>query len=165
MFRKEVSVAKNKLGTKRVCPETGRKFYDLKKDPIISPYTGKTYPVAYFLELASSTKVRKESARPKPSDVEDDEAEEEEELEDEDLEEDPAVEIVSLEDTDDDDDEDDEITTSDDVTDDDIPEIPDVELDDEDDDDAADDDIFLDDDEDDDAPIVGVVPKKERDDI
>jgi len=38
-------VAKPELGTKRVCPETGRKFYDLNKDPIISPYTGKIVPV------------------------------------------------------------------------------------------------------------------------
>ncbi|MGY6549240.1 MAG: TIGR02300 family protein [Roseinatronobacter sp.] len=28
-------------GVKRVCPETGKKFYDLNKTPIISPYTGK----------------------------------------------------------------------------------------------------------------------------
>jgi uncharacterized protein (TIGR02300 family) len=28
-----------------VCPETGRKFYDLNKDPVISPYTGKVVPV------------------------------------------------------------------------------------------------------------------------
>jgi uncharacterized protein (TIGR02300 family) len=34
-------VAKPELGTKRVCPETGRKFYDLNKEPVISPYTGK----------------------------------------------------------------------------------------------------------------------------
>jgi uncharacterized protein (TIGR02300 family) len=38
-------VAKPELGTKRVCPETGRKFYDLNKDPVISPYTGKVVPV------------------------------------------------------------------------------------------------------------------------
>jgi uncharacterized protein (TIGR02300 family) len=38
-------VAKTELGTKRVCPETGRKFYDLNKDPVISPYTGKVVPV------------------------------------------------------------------------------------------------------------------------
>jgi uncharacterized protein (TIGR02300 family) len=38
-------VAKPELGTKRVCPETGRKFYDLNKDPAISPYTGKVVPV------------------------------------------------------------------------------------------------------------------------
>jgi len=38
-------MAKSELGTKRICPETGRKFYDLNKDPVISPYTGKVVPV------------------------------------------------------------------------------------------------------------------------
>jgi uncharacterized protein (TIGR02300 family) len=38
-------VAKPELGTKRVCPDTRRKFYDLNNDPIISPYTGKVVPV------------------------------------------------------------------------------------------------------------------------
>jgi uncharacterized protein (TIGR02300 family) len=38
-------VAKAELGTKRICPDTGRKFYDLNKDPVISPYTGKVVPV------------------------------------------------------------------------------------------------------------------------
>jgi uncharacterized protein (TIGR02300 family) len=39
-------VAKAELGTKRVCPVTGRKFYDLNKDPVISPYTGEVVPIA-----------------------------------------------------------------------------------------------------------------------
>jgi uncharacterized protein (TIGR02300 family) len=38
-------VAKLDLGTKRVCPDTGRKFYDLNKNPVISPYTGKVVPI------------------------------------------------------------------------------------------------------------------------
>ena len=41
-------MAKSELGTKRVCPETGRKFYDLNRDPIVSPYTGISYPRSYF---------------------------------------------------------------------------------------------------------------------
>ena len=41
-------VAKSELGTKRIDPETGRKFYDLNKDPIVSPYTGKSYPRSHF---------------------------------------------------------------------------------------------------------------------
>ena len=49
-------MAKPELGTKRVCPDTGRKFYDLNKDPVISPYTGKVVPV----EAPSSR------ARPEP---------------------------------------------------------------------------------------------------
>jgi uncharacterized protein (TIGR02300 family) len=32
-------------GVKRVCPETGKRFYDLHKTPIVSPYTGKIVPV------------------------------------------------------------------------------------------------------------------------
>ena len=39
-------MAKTDLGTKRVCPDTGRKFYDLNKTPVISPYTGKVVPIA-----------------------------------------------------------------------------------------------------------------------
>ena len=31
---------KEEWGVKRVCPTTGKRFYDLNKDPIISPYTG-----------------------------------------------------------------------------------------------------------------------------
>ncbi|MGC1670342.1 MAG: TIGR02300 family protein, partial [Pseudolabrys sp.] len=39
-------MAKPDLGTKRVCPDTGRRFYDLNKTPVISPYTGKVVPIA-----------------------------------------------------------------------------------------------------------------------
>jgi len=39
-------VAKSELGTKRICPTTGKKFYDLNKNPVISPYTGEVVPIA-----------------------------------------------------------------------------------------------------------------------
>jgi uncharacterized protein (TIGR02300 family) len=39
-------VAKADLGTKRTCPTTGKKFYDLNKNPVISPYTGEIVPIA-----------------------------------------------------------------------------------------------------------------------
>ena len=32
-------------GTKRICPTTGQRFYDLNKDPIVSPYTGEIVSV------------------------------------------------------------------------------------------------------------------------
>jgi len=54
-------VAKPELGTKRVCPETGRKFYDLNKDPVISPYTGKIVPVEM-----PTTRARPEPVAPAP---------------------------------------------------------------------------------------------------
>jgi len=61
-------VAKAELGTKRIDPETGKKFYDLNKDPIVSPYTGTSYPRSFF----ESGPVR---ARPVAKEVEEEEAE------------------------------------------------------------------------------------------
>ena len=76
-------MAKPELGTKRVCPVTGRKFYDLDKDPIVSPYTGQSYPRSLFEPQA------KAAPAPKPADDEDEtEAA------------DGAVELVSLDDAD-----------------------------------------------------------------
>ncbi|WP_274626498.1 TIGR02300 family protein [Arvimicrobium flavum] len=76
-------MAKPELGTKRIDPETGRKFYDLNKDPIVSPYTGKSYPRSYF-----------ETNSPSALD-------EEEEVESKELDSEDAVETVPLEDADD----------------------------------------------------------------
>jgi len=42
----DVHVAKSDLGTKRICPTTGKKFYELNKSPVISPYTGEVVPIA-----------------------------------------------------------------------------------------------------------------------
>ena len=46
-------MAKDERGTKREDPETGKKFYDLNKDPIVSPYTGKSYPRSFFEQNAT----------------------------------------------------------------------------------------------------------------
>jgi uncharacterized protein (TIGR02300 family) len=35
------TMPKEEWGVKRVCPTTGKRFYDLNKDPIVSPYTGE----------------------------------------------------------------------------------------------------------------------------
>ncbi|BCG76762.1 MULTISPECIES: TIGR02300 family protein [unclassified Mesorhizobium] len=79
-------MAKTELGTKRVDPETGRKFYDLNKDPIVSPYTGKTYPRSYFEEGKIAALEEEEEVAEKEVDAEDEE----------------GVEVVSLEEADDD---------------------------------------------------------------
>ena len=81
-------MAKPELGTKRVCPETGRKFYDLNKDPIVSPYTGVAYPLTYFQDKVSA--IKEEEA----------EEAEEKDLDDED---EMDAETVSLEDAEEDD--------------------------------------------------------------
>lgn len=72
---------KPELGSKRICPVTGKKFYDLGRDPIVSPYTGQSYPRAYF------------DPQPKVAKVEQDE-------EDEALDDASAPEMVSLEEAD-----------------------------------------------------------------
>ncbi|MEO0664217.1 MAG: TIGR02300 family protein [Pseudomonadota bacterium] len=32
---------KEEWGVKRLCPTTGKRFYDMGRDPIVSPYTGE----------------------------------------------------------------------------------------------------------------------------
>jgi uncharacterized protein (TIGR02300 family) len=81
-----LAVAKTELGTKRIDPETGRKFYDLNKDPIVSPYTGKTYPRSYFEEGKIAALEEEEEVAEKEVDAEDEE----------------GVEVVSLEEADED---------------------------------------------------------------
>ncbi|MBB3655703.1 uncharacterized protein (TIGR02300 family) [Rhizobium sp. BK650] len=53
-------MAKAELGTKRTDPETGKKFYDLNRDPIVSPYTGKSYPLSFFEETSAIAEVQDE---------------------------------------------------------------------------------------------------------
>ncbi|MBF9029013.1 TIGR02300 family protein [Rhodobacterales bacterium HKCCE3408] len=36
---------KEEWGVKRVCPTTGKRFYDLGRDPIVSPYTGEVVEI------------------------------------------------------------------------------------------------------------------------
>ena len=67
-------MAKPDLGTKRICPETGRKFYDLNKDPIVSPYTGQSYPRSYF-DSGAPAVVEEEDVEDKEVDAEESEAE------------------------------------------------------------------------------------------
>lgn len=38
-------MAKEEWGVKRVCPTTGKRFYDLNRDPVISPYTGEVVEI------------------------------------------------------------------------------------------------------------------------
>ena len=121
-------MAKPELGTKRVCPDTGRKFYDLNRDPIVSPYTGKSYPLSFFEETKVSALM---------------EQEEQEDVAEVDTE-NTEVELVSLEDADD------EASGNNE----DLPDLgdDDVEIDDD------DDDTFLEADEDDeDDDMSGII--------
>jgi uncharacterized protein (TIGR02300 family) len=78
-------VAKTELGTKRIDPETGKKFYDLNKDPVVSPYTGKSYPLSFFAETSIAAVLEKVAEEEEVAEVDTESTE---------------VEIVSLEDAD-----------------------------------------------------------------
>jgi uncharacterized protein (TIGR02300 family) len=41
-----MTVAKPDLGTKRLCPNCGTKYYDLNRDPIICPHCGTQFEVS-----------------------------------------------------------------------------------------------------------------------
>jgi uncharacterized protein (TIGR02300 family) len=122
-------VAKPELGTKRVCPTTGRKFYDLNKDPIVSPYTGQTFPRSMFEPQAKAAAV---AAKP---------ADDEDEVEVAD----GAVELVSLDEADAEATEKEAVVTSED----------DIEV--EDDDIAPEDDTFLEEDEEGDDDVADLI--------
>jgi uncharacterized protein (TIGR02300 family) len=32
-------------GTKRICPTTGKRFYDMNRSPVVSPYTGEVVDI------------------------------------------------------------------------------------------------------------------------
>lgn len=58
-------------GVKRLCPTTGKRFYDLGKDPVVSPYTGE---VVTFDANSKSRVAAQEKEPIKPEDDLDDDA-------------------------------------------------------------------------------------------
>lgn len=121
-------MAKPELGTKRVCPVTGRKFYDLNKDPVVSPYTGQSYPLSVFEPQAKAAAV----AKPADDEEEADPA-------------DAAVELVSLDEADAETSEKDAVVNVED----------DIEI--EDDDSGSEDDTFLEEDEEGDDDVSDLI--------
>lgn len=63
-------MASQDRGTKREDPETGKKFYDLNKDPIVSPYTGKSYPRSYFEQNVTTRKPGRDEEQEDEDEVE-----------------------------------------------------------------------------------------------
>jgi uncharacterized protein (TIGR02300 family) len=103
---RNAKLPKNELGTKRTCPVTGKKFYDLGRDPIVSPFTGQSYPRSVFDPQPKIAKVEKAE-----DDEEEDEADDEaapELVPLEDAETDDKVADVAVDDADVDDDDDDD---------------------------------------------------------
>ncbi|MDA7425827.1 TIGR02300 family protein [Thalassococcus lentus] len=63
---------KEEWGTKRLCPTTGKRFYDLNRDPIVSPYTGEVVN----LETGKRSSIAADAADKASAKAKEDDAEE-----------------------------------------------------------------------------------------
>lgn len=95
---------KEEWGTKRLCPTTGKRFYDLNKNPIVSPYTGevvtidtgKRSMIAADAEDAQTKKMKEKSSESDNDLLDEDDVEVE--LDDDILDDDEDDDNVSLDD-------------------------------------------------------------------
>lgn len=53
---------KEEWGQKRICPTTGKRFYDLNKNPIVSPYTGEIVDIESARRKAANSVVSRPTA-------------------------------------------------------------------------------------------------------
>ena len=97
---------KEEWGTKRLCPTTGKRFYDLNANPIVSPYTGevvnietgKSRTMAPDAEDAQTKKLKAKETENEEEIVLDDEEDSDVDLGDDVLDDDEDSEEVSLDD-------------------------------------------------------------------
>jgi len=52
---------KAEWGTKRLCPTTGKRFYDLNRTPIVSPYTGEIVDIETVRRKAAGAIIAQEA--------------------------------------------------------------------------------------------------------
>lgn len=52
---------KAEWGTKRICPTTGKRFYDLNRTPIVSPYTGEIVDIETVRRKAAGAIIAQEA--------------------------------------------------------------------------------------------------------
>lgn len=93
---------KEEWGTKRLCPTTGKRFYDLNANPIISPYTGEVVEIDTGKTRMIAADAEDRQSKAKADDAEDvdvlDDDDVDVELEDDDVLEDDDDDNVSLDD-------------------------------------------------------------------
>lgn len=63
---------KEEWGTKRLCPDTGKRFYDLGRDPVVSPYTGKVVEIDTGKTSRTMVADKADKASVKKDEIEDD---------------------------------------------------------------------------------------------
>lgn len=67
------TMPKEEWGVKRVCPKTGKRFYDMNRNPIVSPYTGEVVEIETGRKssIALSKDKKAETAKAAESEMED----------------------------------------------------------------------------------------------
>jgi len=100
---KGFSMPKEEWGTKRVCPDTGKRFYDLGRTPVVSPYTGKVVEIETGKTTRTMVADKADKETKKKEAAEDELLETDDIVEDEDEDADVDLEDDVLDDDDDDD--------------------------------------------------------------
>ena len=156
-----VQLEKEKLGKKWICPTTGKKFYDLNKEPVKSPYTGELLEIIKHEDLE---KGKKEKIILKTKDNETSQISEVDEVKDSDnIESDVEILDDSAEDSIPEV-EDDNFTDNSENSDPDIDELDDFEIDEEIDDDLDDDQFLENNDDSSVEDVIGSVKKNSEED-
>ena len=91
-------------GTKRLCPTTGKRFYDLNKNPIISPYSGeivevdqsKSRMIAADAEDAATAKAKASEVKDEDDLVDDEDVDLDDDLLDDDEDDDDTVPLEEI---------------------------------------------------------------------
>ena len=156
-----VQLEKEKLGKKWICPTTGKKFYDLNKEPVKSPYTGELLEIIKTEDLE---KEKKEEIILETKDNETSQFSESDEVKDSDnVESDVEILDDSAEDSISEV-EDDNFTDNSENSDPDIDELDDFEIDEEIDDDLDDDQFLENNDDSSVEDVIGSVKKNNEED-
>jgi uncharacterized protein (TIGR02300 family) len=87
---------KEEWGTKRICPTTGKRFYDLNRSPVVSPYTGEVVDIESARRKMAAAVISR--VQPDKDDALVDELEPEDELLAETVADDPELDDDLLED-------------------------------------------------------------------
>jgi len=101
-FIEGTHMPKEEWGVKRICPTTGKRFYDLNKTPIVSPYTGEVVEV----DLTKSRMIAADAADAATTKAKQAEASEDEVV----LDDDDSLDVDLGDDVLEDDDEDDDVS-------------------------------------------------------
>ncbi|MDJ0858542.1 MAG: TIGR02300 family protein [Dinoroseobacter sp.] len=57
---------KEEWGVKRLCPTTGKRFYDMNRSPIVSPYTGEVVEIDTGRKSTAALTQAAKTAKPAP---------------------------------------------------------------------------------------------------